>query len=302
MTIVVVAGAVAATTLTAIAAPEGASDQHPAVQGDNPLSYVTADAQPPHPKSGSKVWTAFASCGPHSDVLGGGFDVYTPGKSNPFEGNVIASAPHQNLLNGEYGWSVSAEAKNSDYQPFTAYAVCAPKSLVPGYNLRTATTTIDPQRSGSVAPSCERSNEVVVGGGFSMDPDTNGIPIREIPAGRAYLIRTQPNLESFGTWLVTAYNDYPNGTFTKYKIPVKLRAKVICVPKSTLTNLHYQGAANTGRSGVPTNTPECRSGTYLLGGGAGVPDGNKKRSGATSAPVVVMSRPSFPLALSSMGR
>ncbi len=64
----------------------------------------------------------------------------------------------------------------------------------------------------------------------------------------------------------------------------RVYAYAACVPASALKAYEYKTAANTSSNRAVAHTPECPQGTYLLSGGAGVPDSAAKPLWSNTSP------------------
>ncbi len=245
--------AAAVFTLVVLALPEDegtaeAEDQETpseaATAQDNPFRIIMQDS-PSGDKGRAEIT---AKCPEGYATTGGGFDVHR-------EWRVRASLPAVNTDGKGGGWVVNAAPDSNRAKPFTAYAVCAPESMLPGISyVKQSNRIAAGNKATDVVPKC--SSGQAIGGGYrwSWGP------------GSFALIRSQPNYgDQLRSWLVTAFNSDTSKTSD-------VDAWAICVPNGVLKSLEPKSANVKGKSVINVNSPTCPKGTYLLGGGAGVPN------------------------------
>jgi hypothetical protein len=157
--------------------------------------------------------------------------------------------------------------------------VCAPESLVPGISygdtaFGNPSKEIPPRGEKEWYTGCKQPGHRLIGGGFEFEMF---LAEKRYGNGFTNLIRSHP-VNNARDWAVAAINNQSKSQ------PIPMRDEVltpvVCVPEGVVRDLNVQSA---NRSGSGTNkdmfvaTPDCRAGTHLLGGGAGVPgpDGEK---------------------------
>ncbi len=273
-TVVTVLAAVVAACLLVVAsawadpagAKKGPAKDRAAAQ-DNPLRYETQDYSPPQDLPGFQVVKVTAKCQEGYSVIGGGFDQHLDAKADRW--NLVASRPAFYADDGVAmqgaGWVVEAYKDIFDKPgPFTVYAVCAPTSLDPpsarGVSYyRTSNLISGGAKTTDVTPYCPAGDQAI-GGGFSFRGGSGSDGLT------GNLIRSQPNLGEWPhSWLVTGYKQ--SGT-------VRVFGYVVCDSQpNNVVGLNRQEAATTQfRNPINVSSPRCPDGTYLLGGGAGVPN------------------------------
>jgi len=254
MALVVAALVGAACLVVAVVASVGSSGSAEAkpragAAADNsPLWFKTEDSRSNNISPNTKV-TAAAWCPSGYRVISGGFDVHRTDTL----WNIIESRP---AAGG--GWWVSASIDPNQgrraIKPFTAYAVCAPNSLVPTNGIDYPSRTVQASSGEKeLTPPCEASSKAI-GGGFDMSN------------GNRRLIRTQPNPgNGFRSWIVKVNTSGKGGDISAYSV---------CVREELVKDLKFLQRAQTGRNVINVGTERCPQGTYLLGGGAGRPEGD----------------------------
>ncbi len=221
----------------------------------NPLKYVTANSPNDRmPGGGLPTYKAVAQCPNDHRPISGGFDLHISGRDPWF---ILQNRPSRESPNGvgepSNAWVVVAQTVARPPTPFTAYAVCAPESLVPaaGFQYTRGIVQVHPRNTQEIAPDCQRRFKAI-GGGFSLANDS------------LYLIRSQPNPgNGFRSWIVAA--GVPGGTSGGGE----LNAYSVCVREDLVKNLKSFDNAETGRGTVQVGTERCPQGTYLLSGGGG---------------------------------
>jgi hypothetical protein len=227
--------------------PSGAEDQEEpseaAAQG-NPFRVVMQDSP-----SGDKGASVTAKCPEGYVPTGGGFDVHQ-------EWVVRDNYPAINTDRKGEGWTVYA-SPDKNAKPFTAYAVCAPESLVRGIWYVSTKATLGSKSPQNLAPVCNGGQ--AVGGGYKSTWSGGW--------GGSQLIRSQPNYgDQLRSWLVTARNT------SSPMVEKEVEAYAVCVPNGVLHRLDYKSNNQRGSGSTVINvgSPHCPSGSYLLGGGTGV--------------------------------
>lgn len=238
-----------------------AGENNHRVRGDeNPMVYKSVDSRPGF---AGGLYIHVVECPKGYKATGGGFDLNTPSARRGDYWKILSSHPGEGSVvrEGSYGdaWVVAATGHtaigNKKLPTFTAYAACAPKELLSGLKYRYRTTnTIGRGETKTFRETCAR-DERVIGGGFAFG--------REPSLVRSERSREDELLswESGVTLARTADNDsWPVWTWA------------VCVSRDALEDTQYLEATDTSTTRAVANTPSCPQGTYLLSGGAGVPD------------------------------
>jgi hypothetical protein len=140
--------------------------------------------------------------------------------------------------------------------PFTAFAACAPHDFFPKFRqfrYESEKTDLSKKEHKTIWPTCRR-DERVIGGGFDFHYNRD-----------LQLVRTERSRGDELSWGTGAY--LPNAS------RANMTGWAVCVPSDDLEATAYKEDAkhvSTGRA-VAT-TPGCPDETYLLSGGAGMPN------------------------------
>jgi hypothetical protein len=227
----------------------------------NPLKYVGKDS----PERTKGVVKVTAECPSGYVAIHGGFDVHYLDT----EWRVLANRPTSGPSEGE-GWVVEASIPQDTgvVKPFTAYAVCAPESLVPSASkvLKSEQASLA-RNDQQLTPDCSNQFKAI-GGGYSFTNLTSAIRAKPIDLRTIRLIRTQPNPGGqFRSWIVKAAT---NGRGQA----VDLKAWSVCVRQDLVKDLRFFDQPNADTGVINANTPRCPADTYLLSGGGGVAEGD----------------------------
>ncbi len=226
-----------------------------------------------------------ARCDDGYDAIGGGFDKHREGGGTfgmrPTTSRPSVPSMDEGTRPGE-GWVAvfHRERGGPAGVEVSAYVVCAPREDVPepGVYLAQEEKTIPPTYIQTYTPRC-RGDDWAIGGGYDFFGDDY-----------VALVRSQHNPgDKLHSWLLAATTDH------RFK-SVKVKAYAVCVPKEFLRELHVREAADTSGAGsgnpfAEATTPKCPNGTYLPGGGAGMPNRDAAGTGGVGLPDLIRISP-----------
>ncbi len=228
----------------------------------NPLKFVMANSTADNGKSGT--YKAVAQCPDFYQAISGGFDLHRPIS----KWSIRASRPATPEEAGsETAWVVEAmKAGSAKFAPFTAYAVCAPESLVP----RGVDSLYHTSSNGSLpsywevelTPPCA-ATDMAIGGGFAFVGSEPWL---------IDLTRSQPNPGGrFGSWIIKLEN---HDTGVPKRPAQDVRGYSVCIRRDLVKDLAFQQDTEWGKNVINSNTSRCPENTYLLSGGAGTSNDN----------------------------
>ncbi len=235
-------------------------NNHPGPEEDSPLLYKQVDSRPDFREG---FYRHLLDCPQDYKAIGGGFDLNTPEGSGAYW-TILASRPAGDKRGDK--WAVDAYGHGAFFgsrlPTFTAYAICAPQDLLTGLRYESEDTTLSPSEIKTIRPTCGRDQRVI-GGGFDFGGNTD-----------LKLVRSERASEDVLSWGSGAKN-VPEGR----REPATMWAWAVCVSSSALENLRYLSRTDTATRPsslrAVANTTYCAGpGTYLLSGGAGIPDNN----------------------------
>jgi hypothetical protein len=233
------------------------------VKGDgNPIVYKSVDSRPDF--NGGN-YAHVLRCEPGYEAIGGGFDLNNP-DWRLFGVNhwrILASRPGnehgEDVQRRGETWVVEAFGHvvfpkgSTDLPKFTAYAACAPKKLLPGLRYVSESTTLGLDENKTTWATCGR-DERVIGGGFEFGSrDVN-------------FVRSERSRENELSWGSGAKNYASGGP------KVSIKSWAVCVSRGALEATQYKEGVDRSNNRPVANTQSCSQGTYLLSGGAGMPN------------------------------
>jgi len=190
------------------------------------------------------------TCSTGNKVLGGGLSIETPAFIK-----VFSSEPSDGFSNfSDHSWNVFAQNTDpTNTRQVTAIAVCASRSLLPGYEIVTNQVFVPASSSATVNVACSTGNKVL-GGGFNIEtPDFINVISSEPSDGLGNL--------SDRMWNVAAQNTDPNNA-------LQVQASAVCASPGLLPG--YQIVSNQvmlPASSAGNVNVTCSAGKNVLGGG-----------------------------------
>ncbi len=241
-------------------------NNYSAQQEGNPLVYKSADSRRDFREG---LYKHVFRCPEGYKAIGGGFSLQTPdqpqdpGRTNASYWQILDNRPsyywwdhYEETAEGD-GWVVSAYGHrpwlSGSLPTFSAYAACAPQNLLTGLRYEEEWKLIDKDENTTTWPTCG-GDERVIGGGFHFLRDTTDL----------HLVRTERARDDERAWGSGAKNTGGSSAW--------LVARAVCVSSGALEASEYKEGADAARERVEANTPRCSQGTYLLSGGAGMPN------------------------------
>jgi hypothetical protein len=231
---------------------------------ENPIVYKSVDS-----RSGfdGGFYRHVLRCEPGYKAISGGWDF-----NNPVDlrrhWQILASR----FANGGDTWIVDAygrtDLEGRKPPTFTAYAACAPQELLSGLRYAHDSTTIGKHETKTIKATCA-TDERAIGGGF------------EFGSRALDLVRSERSRGDERSWETGARRGSASDSNS-------LNNWAVCLSRGALEDTQYLEATDTSTERAVAHTPRCPQGTYLLSGGAGMPnsayDGHLSARWSNSSP------------------